>query len=292
MILHVVCRLLERALQIRREAVVQGRCGALRNRKNCRRRGVSRRAADRARALELFAPDRDRFGPGARLRFELREAAQPAPSLRGIGLIQPLVLERQAILQHPVLAPELAQPQREAIRDVVEVEDIVGGVGQLLMRERPFRPVGASLAFGHRDIQQRLDQFRVAHLRFEADAPGGDLRVEYRGDDALGAEINGFQVLTRSVDDLARGRRGQRGQQRLETADAQRVDAPDLVPRGQLQQAELGEKRAFAQELRVDADRGLLLERLRQRGQLVVSIDPNRVRHTIDPRVQFGIDYD
>ena len=41
----------------------------------------------------------------------------------------------------------------------------------------------------------------------------------------------------------------------------------------------------------VDAADGLR-EREIQRRQLIISIDPNRVGHTIDPRVQFGIDYD
>src|ERR1700692_2142098 len=113
---------------------------------------IQERGRSRTRALLAFAPDAYGLGPGARLGLELREAAQPAPSLRGIRLIQLLVLERQAILRSPVLAPELAQPQREVIRDAVEVQDIVRGVCQLLACERPFRPVGAGLAFGNRDI--------------------------------------------------------------------------------------------------------------------------------------------
>src|ERR1700692_3787025 len=195
---------------------------------------IQERGRSRTRALLAFAPDAYGLGPGARLGFELREAAQPAPSLHGIRLIQLLVLERQAILQNPVLAPELAQPQREVSRGVVEVQDIVRGVLELFSCERPFRPVGASLAFGHRDIQERLDEFGVADLRFEADAPGGDLRVEYRGHDALAGQINRLQVLACSVDDLASGGRCQGGHQWIEAADPQRVDAPDLAPGGPL----------------------------------------------------------
>jgi hypothetical protein len=60
----------------------------------------------------------------------------------------------------------------------------------------------------------------------------------------------------------------------------------------QLQQAKLGKEGAFTQEFRIEPDPGLRLERPRQRRELIVSIDPNRVGHAIDPRVQFGLDYD
>jgi len=178
------------------------------------------------------------------------------------------------------------------IRDVAEVPDIVRGVFQLFAGERPLRPVGACLAFRHGHIQQCLDEFRVADLGLEADAPGGDLRVEYRRHDALGRQIHRLQVLARSVNHLARSRGGQSRHQWIEAAQRQRVDAPDLPPGRQLQQTQLGKESAFAEEFRVHAEPRLRLQRARQCGQFIVSIDPNRVGHSIDPRVQFGIDYD
>ena len=61
-----------------------------------------------------------------------------------------------------------------------------------------------------------------------------------------------------------------------------------IWPRGRnLQQTELGEESAFAQEFRVDADPRLRLQITRERRQLGILIDPNRVGHDIDPRVQF-----
>jgi len=57
-----------------------------------------------------------------------------------------------------------------------------------------------------------------------------------------------------------------------------------------LQQAEFREERAFAKKLRIDADPHLRLQVSRQRRELGLIIDPNRVGHTIDPRVQFERD--
>ncbi len=116
---------------------------------------------------------------------------------------------------------------------------------------------------------------------------GGDLSVEYRGHDALAGQIDRLQVLARGVNHFARGRRGQDGHQWIEAADPQRVDTPDLAAGRQLQQAELGKERAFPEEFGIDSDQSLRLERPRQGRQLIVSIYPNRIGHTIDPRVQF-----
>ena len=94
--------------------------------------------------------------------------------------------------------------------------------------------------------------------------------------------------------------RGQGRHQGIEAADAQRVDAPYPSAGCELQKAQFGKESALAQKFRVDADppcgflrlRGRVRKRLRERFQLVLSVDPNRVGHTFDPRVQFGIDYD
>ena len=94
---------------------------------------IQPRGKSRARA-SLLAPDGDGFRAGARRRRELREAAQPSPRLRGIGLVQPRVLERQAILDHPVLAPQRRAAAPQAGRDVAQVQDIVGRVFQLCGR--------------------------------------------------------------------------------------------------------------------------------------------------------------
>ena len=81
---------------------------------------------------------------------------------------------------------------------------------------------------------------------------------------------------------------GERRDQGLEAA-ARSVSTHQTVAAGrQLHQAELREERAFAQKFRVDADRRLRLRGVRASGAAVLaSIDPNRVGHTIDPRVQF-----
>src|SRR3981081_1205279 len=65
---------------------------------------------------------------------------------------------------------------------------------------------------------------------------------------------------------FARGRRGQGGHQRIEAADPQRVDAPDLTAGRQLQQAEFGKEGAFAKEFRIESDPRLRLQRPRPPG--------------------------
>ena len=82
-----------------------------------------------------------------------------------------------------------------------------------------------------------LDEFRVADLRFEADAAGGDLGVEHRRHHALAAKYTASRSWRAAWITLARARRGQGGRQRLEAADPQRVDAPDLTVGRELQQA-------------------------------------------------------
>ncbi len=96
-----------------------------------------------------------------------------------------------------------------------------------------------------------------------------------------------LEVLPRGVHDFTRYCGGECGYQRLEAADPQRVHAPDLIAGRQLQQAQLWKEGAFSQEFGVDADRGMRFEGARERRQFLASIDPNRVGHTIDPRVQF-----
>src|SRR5579863_6659031 len=99
--------ILKRARETGRQTVVERRRGTLCNGEN---RGIGEYPGARQIALarELLAPHGDGFGAGPSRRRQLRETAQPHPCQGGIGLVQPLVLERQAILRDPVFTLQVA----------------------------------------------------------------------------------------------------------------------------------------------------------------------------------------
>ena len=74
-----------------------------------------------ALARRGFAPDRDAAAARARSRRQQVQIAQPLPSLRGVELVQPRILERQAILGHPVLAPQRAQALGQPGGNLIQV---------------------------------------------------------------------------------------------------------------------------------------------------------------------------
>src|SRR5580698_3478804 len=238
-------------------------------------------ARGRSRARQFLTPHSDGFGAGARLRWELANAAQPLPGQRWIRFIQPVLLELQAILSDPVFTPEFLQAPVELLCDGVQIQHVVRRILQLRRRERPLRPVGASLSLRNRDIEQGLHQFRVADLGFHADARRRNLGVEYRRDHLLGRQVDGLEILARRMDELAHTGCGQNRHQRIEAVDSQCIDAPDLSGGAQLQQAQLGKKRALAQKFGVQADLWLRLQGARERFKLLASIDPNRVSHCL-----------
>ena len=213
------------------------------------------RARQIALARQLFTPDGNDFGARAGLRGQLADPAQTLPCLRRIRLVEAPILELQTIFPYPVLSLEFRQAPREFVGDGAQVQNIVRGIHQLLVRERALRPVGAGLALRDGDVEQRLHQLRVADLGFEADAGRGDLRIEHRRHHLFAGQINSLEILARGMDEFTRAGRGQSGHQRVETADAQRIDAPDLTGCAQLQQAQFREKRALPQEFCVHADR-------------------------------------
>ena len=219
-----------------------------------RRIGNDPAARQIALARQFFAPNRERSGARARRRRQLLEAAQPLPRLHRIGLVEPGILECQTILEYPVFAPQCAQPLGQLEGDLAQKPHIIGRIFQLCRGERPPRPVGARLSFGQRHVEQRLDQIGVTDLRFEADASGGDLRVEDRRDHPFDAEINRLEILSRRVYELRRCGAGECGDQGFEAPAPQCIHAIDVTADRQLQQAQLREKSPFPQEFRVDAD--------------------------------------
>ena len=94
----------------------------------------SRRAADRGRAPIFRATRRWLWRGHAAPARAARARAAVAHAWAGSGSYSCRSLESQAVLEDPVLAPKFAQPLRQVIRDLAEVQDIVGRVFQLRPR--------------------------------------------------------------------------------------------------------------------------------------------------------------
>ncbi len=103
------------------------------------------------------------------------------------------------------------------------------------------------------------DEVGIAHLRWQAQQGGGDLRVEHRRRHAAARLQQHLEVLPRGVQDLGPAAVGQRGEQRREIEPRQRVDEVAVGVARHLHQAQLRPVGAFAHELRVDGEaRGAL----------------------------------
>ena len=100
------------------------------------------------------------------------------------------------------------------------------------------------------DIEQLLYQRCVAHLRWQAEQPGRDLRVEDGGGHATGGLEYDFDVLAAGMQNPWCAQ--QHVPERVHASIAQRVDAVDVLARGNLHEAKLGEVGLLAHELRVD----------------------------------------
>jgi hypothetical protein len=96
----------------------------------------------------MFAPHGHGLGTSAWLGCELREAAQPCPCLRRMRFVNPRILERRAILAHPMRASQPTEFGIQTRGDLAQVRHIIGGIFQLVATQGAFRPIGARLAFG------------------------------------------------------------------------------------------------------------------------------------------------
>lgn len=141
--------------------------------------------------------------------------------------------------------------------DVAQVRDVGLGIIELVLAERPARPVGEAVRLVEHDAGDARDQLVVGNRIAEAAHHGGHLRVENRiGHEA--AEVpDDLDVLPGGVEHLEHGRIAHQGEKRRQIeAGSERVDQKDLFGTGELHDAQLRPERTFAQEFRVDGDEG------------------------------------
>jgi len=133
----------------------------------------------------------------------------------------------------------------------VQVADVVGGVGELALRQGASEPVRTRLGFLERHAQHLLHQRLVAHAGPEAGEGGRDLRVEQAtGQDPEGV-AEGDEVLARAVHQGVRGAHD--GGKGLADAVRERIHEDDAAPGvGDLHQCELRIPRPLPHELGIE----------------------------------------
>ena len=145
--------------------------------------GEDPRARQIAVARQFFAPHGDGLGAGAGAGASCASPRSLTHACAGSGSYSSGSRAPGSPPRTQCSRPSSRSRSDKSIGDVAEIQDIVRRVFQLCPRQRPLRPVGARLALGDAHVEQGLDEFGVADLRLESDAPRGDLRVEHRSHD-------------------------------------------------------------------------------------------------------------
>ena len=215
------------------------------------------RARHVARLRLALAPGRDLDQHGEFLRLA-HAGLEPLPGVLrihavGIGRGQHLHL-----LLHPVDAAAAAEVFDQRQIDVAQMRHVGDGVGELRVGKRPPRPVGEAVRFVERVAGDALHQLVVGDGIAIAEHHGGDLGIEDRMRNELGAVPDDFDVLPRGVKDLHDlFVRHQREERREIDVRRQRVDHHGLVGRGHLRHAKQRIIGGLAQEFGVDGDEGV-----------------------------------
>ena len=162
-------------------------------------------------------------------------------------------------LPHLLVQPAGATGPFDATAELVIGGAQVGDIGQrvveLLIAQRPVRPVGKA----HGLVDARLGELRhqglVTDGIAEAAHHGGDLRVEQRRRHGAAQAVEDLDVLTRRVEDLENLRIGHEAEEGGEIQTfRQRVDDGSVVGPGELHQAELRPVGPDPHELGIDGD--------------------------------------
>ena len=132
-------------------------------------------------------------------------------------------------------------------------------VFELRRGQRPARPVGEAVRLVERVAGDALHQLVVGDEVAIAEHHGGDLRVEHRMRNDLGAMPDDLDVLARRVKDLQHLLvRHQLEERRKVEPFGQRVDHHGLVGARHLRHAQDGKIGGLAQKLGVHGDEGVL----------------------------------
>ena len=148
-----------------------------------------------------LAPGRDLDQDGKLLGLA-HPGLEPHPGPLRIGAVGVGRGEDLHLVVHPVgaAAPSEIGDQRRI--DVAQVRDVGHRVGDLGRRQRPARPVGEAVRLVERVAGDALHELVVGDRIAVAQHHGGDLGVENRMRDDVGAVPDDFDVLARGVEHL------------------------------------------------------------------------------------------
>ena len=207
-----------------------------------------------------LAPGGERAGQGEARVVESLKSFEPLPGAIRIhgGLHRPR--QRREFLIQPREAIQAIQRFEQTLAQRQQISHVIERVLDLLVRQRPLRPVGARVCLGEFDFEQPSREFAIADLRRKAGQRSGHLRVEHAADRSDGGQQH-FQILARGMQYLDAGRSPERRCQRRNALEGDRIDAHGTTRPADLHEAELSAIGPLAHEFGVERECGLLGER-------------------------------
>ena len=169
----------------------------------------------RGRSRAIARSSRQRASAANRVlrrRLQAFEALQAPPGFGGLDAVERDVGERRGFLFHPAAAAGGGQALIEQRCQRRQVAHVIGGVGELLGRQRAPGPVGARMALGEFHAQHQAHQFRIADLRRKARAmpPRAACRRQARAACRSAAAAPRYPGAPRAAASAAAGRRAPR----------------------------------------------------------------------------------
>ena len=199
-----------------------------------------------------------------------------------MGFVGTRIGERSHFLVEPWGAAARFELFLQTLVDVPQVGHVGERVGQLLLQQRPARPVGEARGLVEIAAGDLLDQVDVAHRLAEAAHHGGDLRIEDRVRDQLGLRPDDLEVLAGGMKHFHHRLVGHQLVERLQVdAGSEGIDNRLMVGTGNLDQAQLRPEGLLANELRVDRHEIVLGELSADLGQILGGSDKTHGRGVI-----------
>ena len=216
-----------------------------------------------------LAPGRDLDQDGELLGLA-HAGLEPHPGARRLGAVGVGRGEDFHLVVHPVGAAAPAEIGDQRRIDVAQMGHVGDRVGDLGRRQRPPGPVGEAVRLVEHVAGDALHELVVGDRIAVAQHHGGDLGVEDRMRDDVGAVPDDFDVLPGGVEHLEHVLVRHQLEERLEVdARRQRIDHHGLVARRQLRHAEQRVVGGLAEELGVDGDEGVARQPFAGGGQFL-----------------------
>ena len=177
-----------------------------------------------------------------------------APGIQWLHHIAGGVCQGVELLAQPLHPPLLRQPVPQADVELPEIDDIIQGIAQLGLLQRPPLPVGATVALGQLHLQLLVHQLAITHLFAMAQQRCGGLGIE-QGRGQLAAQLlEDLQVLARGMKHLHRAGAIEQIQQWRPALQLQHIHRCRHLAIAYLHQAELGIIGLLANELGVQRE--------------------------------------